>query len=85
MGYSHVQFTRTVLNSVCPFGPTWLPTNDPAFPTPARDPLEMFLAMVVAVHGFHGGMDTLLREICQEANYAREYIRKLTEMLDANA
>ena len=58
-GYSHVQFTRTVLNSVCPFGPKWLPTNDPAFPTAARDPLEMFLAMVVAVHGFHGGMGYL--------------------------
>ena len=84
-GYSHVQFTRRVVNAACTFGPQWLPCKDPAFLTPARDPLEMFLAMVVAVHGVSGGLDTLLLEVCQEANHAREYKQKLNRMLDPNA
>ena len=82
--YSHVQITQHVLESASKFGPHWLPCSYPAFPTPARDPLEMFLAMMVAVHGFHGGIDTLLIEIFQEANDARKYMRKLDEMLNAN-
>ena len=75
-GYSHVQLTSKLsksglsamanvdaLNEQAPFLSRWLPTSYPAFPVPARDWTEMFLAMATAVHGYRGGVDELIREI----------------------
>lgn len=86
-GYSHLQFTRSIPEFPATFGPDWLPDSDPTFPIPARDSLEMFLCMATAVHGFRGGIDSLLIDIFQQAtrpNDARKCIGKLTKMLNAN-
>ena len=86
-GYSHLQFTRNIPEFESTFAPNWLSDRYPAFPVPARDSSEMFLSMVTAVHGLRGGIDKLLEDIFQKVsrpNEAREYIRKLNEMLNPN-
>ena len=92
-GYPHMQLTRKTAESSSSSGnsiqgvPEWLPDSYPAFPIPAHNPLEMFLCMVTAVHGFRGGIDNLLIDIFQQAarpNDARKCIGKLTKMLNAN-
>ena len=75
-GYSHVQLTSKVSksglsamwevdaqNTENGFLPQWLPDSYPAFPVPAGDWTEMFLAMVTAVHGYRGGIDDLIRDL----------------------
>jgi len=42
---------------------SWLPDSYPAFPLPGKEPLDRFLMLVVALHGFPGGTHALLREI----------------------
>ena len=83
--YSHAQLSRELrLKTIKPTVPCWLPNSYPAFPIPARDPLGMFLAMTVAVHGFRGGMDKLIKEMFQEAQspgQARKYVEKLEDLL----
>ena len=92
-GYPHMQLTRKMAepsssseNSIKGV-PEWLPDRYPAFPIPAHDPLEMFLCMVTAVHGFRGGIDDLLVDIFQRASlpsYALQYKRKLDKILNTN-
>ena len=90
-GYLHMQLTKRIEDSSSAKNlqgvPEWFPDSYPAFPIPAHDPLEMFLCMVTAVHGLHGGVDKLFKDIFQEAahpNEARKYIRRLYEMLNTN-
>ena len=88
-GYPHMQLTRKIAESSSGNSiqgiPEWIPDSYPAFPIPAHDPLEMFLCMVTAVHGFHGGIDHLLVDIFQKASrpyYALQYKNRLTKMLN---
>ena len=63
--------------------PVWLPVRYPAFPIRAEDWTEMFLVMMVAVHGHDRGID-LIKEIFQNAqpvDYARKYQDKLGQVL----
>ena len=75
-GYSHVQLTSKLsksrlsamdavdsLNVERGFVPQWLPDSYPAFPVPAENWTEMFLAMMTAVHGHQGGVDGLIRDL----------------------
>lgn len=84
-GYGHVQFCKDIPAVVDGLGPDWLPCKDPAFPTCARDSFELFLAMVMAVHGFPGGTDVLLVDIFQKASEAKPYKKRLARMLKAKA
>ena len=94
--YSHVQLTSKlsksglsamydvdVQNTQSGFLPLWLPDSYPAFPVPARDWTEMFLAMMTAVHGRHGGVDDVIRDLFEAGSgaHARLYHEKLQEML----
>ena len=93
-GYAHLQLTSKLKNlgltatpdvdgqSQCL--PEWLPDSYPAFPIPARNWTEMFLAMVTAVHGHSGGVDVLIQEIFQEVQRphdARRCMNVLEKML----
>ena len=93
-GYAHLQLTSKLKNlgltatpgvdgqSQCL--PEWLPDSYPAFPIPARNWTEMFLAMVTAVHGHSGGVDVLIQEIFQEVQRphdARKCMNVLEKML----
>lgn len=83
-GYPHVQLSRSLSRRTFPVGcvPSWLPDSYPAVPVPARDSMDMFLSMAVAVHGFEGGMTRLLREIFEERpRDGRKYVEKLDDML----
>ena len=84
-GYRHVQLTPK-LRKHGEIGcmPAWVPDSYPAFPIPARDWTQVFLAMVTSVHGYAGGVDHLIRDIFQEEQKpddARRYMRILDEML----
>lgn len=86
-GYSHVQMTWDFKKLHLPnqigsrkrTPPDWLPENYPAFPVPAKSWIGMFLAMTTSVHGRHGGIDALIREIFRDN--ARRYQRMLDETL----
>ena len=93
-GYSHVQLTSKLSKSGLmmpaqivvekPCLPEWLPVSYPAFPIPATNWTEMFLAMATAVHGRYGGIDILLQEVLQEAqstHCAHRYGAMLEERL----
>lgn len=85
-GYSHVQFCRELDKKTIPLSgvPQWLPISYPAIPIPAKDSLEMFLSVGVAMHGYRGGMASLLQEIFQADNRAREaipYLKALRNLL----
>ena len=84
--YPHVQPSRRLLlKSVQPNGvPEWLPESYPAFPIPAKNPLGIFLSMVVSVHGFRGGLDDLLPDVLKQANRSNEirsYMQELQDIL----
>ena len=82
--YPHVQLSRSLSRGGIPVGcvPSWLPDSYPAFPVPARDSMEMFLSMAVAVHGFEGGMKRLLGEMFEERPLdVRKYVKKLENLL----
>ena len=80
--YSHVQLTSklsksglSAMHELDAQGgclPRWLPDSYPAFPIPAQDWTEMFLAMVTAVHGYRGGVDELMRDIFKDASGTRD-------------
>lgn len=61
--------------------PKWLPDSYPAFPIPARNWTEMFLAMMTAVHGHRGGVDCLIQDIFREENRTQD-VRKYIDLLD---
>ena len=83
-GYPHIQFSRTLLRRADPIGcvPSWLPDSYPAFPLPARDSTEMFLAMAVAVHGFEGGVKQLIEKMLQDRPLdVRKYVKQAEDLL----
>ena len=86
-GYTHIQLTRDLHvggGSVQLEGvPEWLPASYPAFPVPARNSLELFLCMATAVHGFPGGIDSLITELHQGGRMDRAdgYQKRLRAML----
>ena len=86
--YNHVQMSKRVwryMEEGCI--PSWIPDSYPALPVPGRDCLDMFLSMAVAVHGFRGGMDDLIREIFQEEQRsvdAERYVERLEDLLGAS-
>ena len=82
--YPHVQPSRRLLlKSIQPNGvPEWLPESYPAFPIPAKNPLGIFLSMVVSVHGFHGGLDDLLPDVLKQANRSNEICSYMQELQD---
>ncbi len=84
--YGHVQLCRTVLEKSLPIEaiPEWLPVSYPAFAISSSDPLQMFLCMTTAVHGYYGGVMKVLRDIFQNANRpndANSYFKELADIL----
>lgn len=86
-GYGHVQMSRKMLRRTIEVQgiPEWLPDSYPAFPISTSNPLEMFLAMATAVHGYaDGGLEDLLADIFQKegrAVWIPVYHKELKEML----
>jgi hypothetical protein len=71
---------RTITTAV----PSWLPNKYPAFPLSTTDPLKVFLAMITAIHGYTGGVVSVLQEIFWRAGRAQEtllYLDALKKML----
>lgn len=64
-GYGHVQLNKVMFRKQIPVEgiPDWLPEHYPAFPIRTSDPLQMFLAMATAVHGYENGMVNVVREL----------------------
>ena len=86
--YWHVQLTRKIK---VPNGrdievkrlPTWLPDSYPAFPVPGESWLDMFLAMLTAVHGYPNGVEDVIKGLWQKASRpaeARVYLERLRAM-----
>lgn len=51
--YTHLQLTRTIKNPNISTGfEQWVPTSYPAFPLGYDHPLQLFIGMAVAVHGY---------------------------------
>ena len=72
------------LNAAEGFLPQWLPDSYPAFPIPAEDWIEMFLAMMTAVHGHRDGIDGLIRDLFKDGSstgHARRYNEMVEKML----
>jgi hypothetical protein len=85
-GYGHVQSSQAMLGGTVPVQglPGWYPDSYPAFPVLTADPLEVFLWMATAVHGYKTGLVPILEEIFQAGNLTPEappYFKKLEEML----
>lgn len=85
--YGHVQFMRTIRKGETTAGiEPWIPDSYPAFPIGASDPLELFLAMAVSVHGNTGAFVDLLLEMCRQNSRSGEffyYQEKLKVILGA--
>ena len=88
--YAHVQFCRKLKSrklkntEIRPREiPTWLPESYPAFPLPSSNSLELFLAMVTAVHGRAKGkgIEEIFRSIFQDASQTGR-CRKILKHLD---
>jgi hypothetical protein len=83
--YSHVQMCRQVLGGrIGTEAPDWIPDSYPAHPLYSSEPLSMFLSMMTAVHGYDGGILTVLNELFTQAGRPRDaqtYLDKLREML----
>lgn len=75
--YWHMQLTRRIK---VPGGndievrrlPGWLPDSYPAFPVPGESWLDMFLAMLTAVHGYPNGVEAVVRSLWQKASRPEE-------------
>ncbi len=85
--YGHVQLScKMVKKTVEVRGvPSWLPDSYPAFAIGTSDPLRLFLAMATAVHGYSGGIVSVLQDIFQKASRPREvsiYLNELKLMLN---
>ena len=85
-GYTHVQFSSKLAHKTLPIRsvPDWLPTSYPAVPVRAKNSLELFLSLGVAMHGFPNGMVDILRDICgnktREAQYYIKILHKLVSI-----
>ena len=72
--YGHVQLTKSLRKKTLDAQiVSWLPDSYPAFPIGTSDPLDIFLAMAVSVHGNTGGFVHLLQRMLQMANRSNEY------------
>ncbi len=62
--YGHIQMNRRMRGGeVCiPGPPEWLPTSYPAFPLRTSEPMQMFLSMIVSIHGYPKFMDDVLKK-----------------------
>ena len=84
--YGHIQLTTVLKRRTAPTTiPPWVPDSCPAFPMGTSDPLNLFLAMAVSVHGYSGGFVYVLQEVFQTASRARDskfYIRRLQQILN---
>ena len=82
-GYTHVQLTSKWSRPGVglPAVPQWLPTSYPAFPIPAENCTELFLAMATAVHGWRGGVDVLIQELFQSAGLPQR-AERYSDMLE---
>lgn len=84
--YGHVQMNQQMIRKTIQTAvPSWLPIKYPAFPIATSNPLRVFLAMVIAVHGYSTGLVTVLQDVFQKANRVREatlYLDELEKMLD---
>jgi hypothetical protein len=79
--YVHVQMSHEMLRRSIPTAvPNWLPIKYPAFPLSTTNSLRVFLAMITAIHGYSGGVVTVLQDIFQKAGRARETILYLDEL-----
>ena len=84
--YGHVQMSRKMLQGkFAPRGvPEWLPDRYPAFFSPMPNPLQTFLGMAVALHGYSGGAEAVIQAIFQTAGRTRDaavYLELLKRML----
>ena len=92
--YSHVQLTPKLsksrlstmgavdaLNAEKGFLPQWLPDSYPAFPVPAEGWTEMFIAMITAIHGRRGGIDSLIRDLFGDGS-STGHARRYNEMIE---
>jgi hypothetical protein len=77
--YGHVQMNRKMMReSVEVSGlPGWVPESYPAFPLRTSDPLEMFLSMATAVHGYRQGMSELLTDLLTEPLRRKAYLEAI--------
>jgi hypothetical protein len=83
--FGHIQMSRKMLRKeIIPKTLPWIPDSYPAFPIPTSDPLRMFLCVATAVHGYGGGVMTVLQEIFQSASRLGElglYVDELKQVL----
>lgn len=85
--YSHVQMCKKLRGwTTAVLGlPQWIRDSYPAFPSAAKSPVEMFLSMATAVHGYrNGGMRDVLTEIFQNNNrvlLGMSYLKILDQLL----
>lgn len=84
--YPHVQLCRKVARREFDVVgvPEWIPDSYPAFPLPCSNPLHLFLAMMLAVHGHGGGVDTVLQNIFTDTGrltLIRQYLDDVDAML----
>jgi hypothetical protein len=83
--YAHVQLNRRLLHKGLSIDPDWIPDAYPAFPTSARNSLELFLCMAVAAHGWTKGFTKLLEDVFPgKAFSARQYAEKTREVVRAS-
>jgi hypothetical protein len=79
--YNHVQMSHQLLRRTIPTAvPAWLPNKYPAFPLSTTDPLRVFLAMITAIHGYTGGVVSILQDIFWKAGRSRETVLYLDEL-----
>ena len=72
--YGHVQLTKSLRKkTIDPKIVPWIPDSYPAFPIGTSDPLDIFLAMAVSVHGNTGGFERILQKMFQMASRSSEY------------
>ena len=80
--YSHVQMNKNMKRFPAKGIPEWIPDSYPAFAIRTSGPLEMFLSMVTSIHGYQGGITTIMQEIFKDRPIViREYLETLRKLL----
>ncbi len=71
--YPHIQPCRRVAQGRIPLDgvPGGMPEKYPAFPLPSSKPQDLFLSMLVSVHGHAGATEAVVREAFQRASRSR--------------
>lgn len=83
-GYDHVQLNESLgqRQVSLDYAITNLPTTYPAFPIPSKEPVTRFLSMVVSIHGFPCGTNSVIQTALNGRSPLIRSFRKLTsEML----